>query len=281
MKKLILVSILALVAAAAFLSGEGDFPRLTGPYLGQKPPGMTPEIFAPGIVSTADDEYALEVSRDGNEILFVRDDKIMLVRRGQDGTWKPPVMAPFSGKHVDGEPCYSPDGKRIFFTSRRPAPNSRRARNTWVSTKKDGVWSPAIPFDALPWDRTVHAMSMAANGNVYEDGIIRFLFTDGKYRPVERLSPPQKGMYPFIAPDESYVVFSDRPPGKVDADLFASFRRPDGSWAPPAPLGGAVNTQDWEGNSFVTSDGRFLFFSRKQDIYWVSAKILEELRPGE
>ena len=24
-----------------------DFPVLKGPYLGQKPPGMTPEIFAP------------------------------------------------------------------------------------------------------------------------------------------------------------------------------------------------------------------------------------------
>lgn len=28
-----------------------DFPVLKGPYLGQKPPGMTPEIFAPGIIS--------------------------------------------------------------------------------------------------------------------------------------------------------------------------------------------------------------------------------------
>ena len=30
-----------------------DFPVLKGPYLGQKPPGMNPEIFAPGIISTA------------------------------------------------------------------------------------------------------------------------------------------------------------------------------------------------------------------------------------
>ncbi|MCD4730065.1 MAG: hypothetical protein K8R74_05670, partial [Bacteroidales bacterium] len=30
---------------------EADFLVLTGPYLGQKPPGMKPEIFAPGVIS--------------------------------------------------------------------------------------------------------------------------------------------------------------------------------------------------------------------------------------
>lgn len=33
-------------------AGQEDFPVLKGPYLGQKPPGMTPDIFAPGFVST-------------------------------------------------------------------------------------------------------------------------------------------------------------------------------------------------------------------------------------
>jgi ankyrin repeat protein len=256
-------------------------PPLRGPYLGQKPPGRTPEIFAPGIVSTRADEYALEVSKNGNEILFIRDDTIMLARRNADGAWKPPVVAPFSGKHVDGEPCYSPDGRRIFFASRRPRPNSKLGRNIWVSARKEGIWGPAVPFEVLPWDKTVHAMSIAANGNVYEDGIIRFRFSDGKYRPAERLSPPLKGMYPYVAPDESYIVLSYRPPGKTDADLFASFRRPDGSWTPPALLGGAVNSREWEGNSFVTADGRFLFFSRRMEIYWVSAGVLDGLRPRE
>jgi len=32
---------------------DNDFTTLKGPYLGQRPPGMTPEIFAPGIISTA------------------------------------------------------------------------------------------------------------------------------------------------------------------------------------------------------------------------------------
>jgi hypothetical protein len=28
-------------------------------------------------------------------------------------------------------------------------------------------------------------------------------------------------------------------------------------------------------------DGKFLFFSRKGDIYWVDAKIINEMRPKE
>jgi hypothetical protein len=275
-----------LIAAAVLLPWAGtsrpsEFPKLTGPYLGQKPPGRSPELFAPGIVSTRADEYGLEVSADGNEILFVRDGAILLAVCGPDGTWMPPAVAPFSGEYIDGEPCFSPDGKRIIFASRRPLPNAKRSRNIWFSEKNGGVWGTARPFDALPWEKAIHALSIAASGNVYEDGIILFPFLDGTYGPAQRLSPGVKGLFPFIAPDESFILVSDRPPGKVDADLYVSFRRPDGEWTRPAALGGTINSRDSEGNSFVASDARFLFFSRKQDIYWVSAEIIEELRTKE
>jgi hypothetical protein len=32
--------------------GTREFPRLQGPYMGQKPPEMTPQLFAPGIITT-------------------------------------------------------------------------------------------------------------------------------------------------------------------------------------------------------------------------------------
>ncbi len=37
------------------------FPNLTGPYLGKKPPGKTPEVFASGIISTGKNESYLIV----------------------------------------------------------------------------------------------------------------------------------------------------------------------------------------------------------------------------
>ena len=51
MKKIIItICFFVLVVTNAF-SQQNDFLKLTGPYLGQNPPGMTPEIFAPGIIS--------------------------------------------------------------------------------------------------------------------------------------------------------------------------------------------------------------------------------------
>ena len=47
------------------------FPVLKGPYLGQKPPGMTPEIFAPGIISTGYDERIAAFTPDGKEFYYV------------------------------------------------------------------------------------------------------------------------------------------------------------------------------------------------------------------
>ena len=46
-----------LILLTIFIIGGGliskeEFPVLEGPYLGQKPPGMIPKIFAPGIIST-------------------------------------------------------------------------------------------------------------------------------------------------------------------------------------------------------------------------------------
>jgi hypothetical protein len=53
--------------------------ELKGPYLGQKPPEMTPTIFAPGIVSKPESRAC--VSSDGNYLFFTSD------RNGSMDTW--------------------------------------------------------------------------------------------------------------------------------------------------------------------------------------------------
>jgi uncharacterized protein (TIGR02145 family) len=50
---------------------EVDFHNLTGAYFGQTPPGATPQVFAPGIISTDANEYsAPSFSPDGNEVFW-------------------------------------------------------------------------------------------------------------------------------------------------------------------------------------------------------------------
>ncbi len=49
---------------------SNDFPILMGPYLGQTPPGATPELFAPGIISYGFHELRITFSPDGNRVFF-------------------------------------------------------------------------------------------------------------------------------------------------------------------------------------------------------------------
>jgi Tol biopolymer transport system component len=46
-------------------------------------------------------------------------------------------------------------------------------------------------------------------------------------------------------------------------------------------MGNNVNTNQNEANATFSPDGKYLFFTRGDDIYWVSTQILEELRPKE
>ncbi len=51
---------------------QSDYPKLKEPYLGQKPPGMTPEVFAPGIIATdGEAQNCLTISPDGQEIYWI------------------------------------------------------------------------------------------------------------------------------------------------------------------------------------------------------------------
>jgi hypothetical protein len=55
------------------LAHQDYFPVLKGPYLGQKPPGMTAEIFAPGIISTENfGEAGGAFAKNGSIFLFNR-----------------------------------------------------------------------------------------------------------------------------------------------------------------------------------------------------------------
>ena len=85
---------------------------------------MTPEIFAPGIINTADKNHSsVAISKDGKEMYWslfsyisgVRQERIWFIKM-EHGIWSEPSVAPFSGEYRDGQPSFSPDGKYLFFT---------------------------------------------------------------------------------------------------------------------------------------------------------------------
>jgi hypothetical protein len=56
----------------------------------------------------------------------------------------------------------------------------------------------------------------------------------------------------------------------------------DRAWTSAIPMGSPINSEAHEVCPLVTRDGKYMFFismrSGKPQIYWVDAKIIEELR---
>ena len=267
-----------------------SFPVLKGPYLGQKPPGMTPEVFAPGIVSTDVSEFGCTFAPDGKLFYFARDRggykyTIYFMKEEKNG-WTTPEVASFSGEYIDHEPFCSYDGKRLYWGSMRPLNDGNVAYSTWFIEKEDATWREPQPLD-------FYAMYVTSslNGTLYytargEGGacIARSRCVDGVYIDQEILGPPVFSEYwdahPFIAPDESYLIFdSENRPKTGECRLWISFRKEDGNWTVPINMGSRIHQK--AGYAMLSPDGKFLFFSAGGDIYWVDAKVIEEFKPDE
>jgi Tol biopolymer transport system component len=116
------------------------------------------------------------------------------------------------------------------------------------------------------------------SGGPGREGVAVARLADGAYRALEKLGAPINvgtgNMYPFISPDERYLVFTRRRGGPGDTTLVVSFRNPDGSWGEPRQIDLGMPA----GVPSVSPDGRYLFFTAgergKSDIYWVSAAVL-------
>jgi len=149
MNKFITLAVVLALSAASGVAGE-KFPELSGPYLGQQPPAMEPQVFAPGIVSTALNTRDMAISPDGKEIYFCVNlanytFSTILVTRLQNGSWSEPEVM----RHMEDpdtrniEPCISPDGKRFFFMSNRPDISKGETKgdeDIWVMERNGDSW---------------------------------------------------------------------------------------------------------------------------------------------
>lgn len=271
-------------------SAPQAFPVLTGPYMGQVPPGDTLAPFAPGIIVI--DHSSITTSPDGSEMAWGTGTSIMM-SRVKDGRWTKPEYAPFSGKSdiafYDDVPFFSPDGRRLFFTSRRPlASSTDRKENIWFVERTGGGWSDPRPVGdevngmALHWQ-----VSVSNSGALYFAGrrddelgsgdIYRARIVNGRYARPENLGQAINSKdgetQPFIAPDESYLLFSrvvERRPVP-----FISYRSKDGPWLPPVSLEPYIGKI---GCLIVSPDGKYVF---TQNGWWASAGFVERLRPKE
>jgi len=287
MKKLhfILTLVFALLLSACNTKNQKvndpDFPRLENPFFGQKPPGSIPEIFTPRIISTEHSELAAAFSPDLKEFYFRRADEelenhALVAIQYKDNLWTESFVVPRG---------ISPDGKIMHIGNEY----RERTSSGWSEVKSLGA-----PFDSIP----IMRLTASSKGTYYFDtspfydkspavGSIRYSrLIDGireKPRTLEIDIAPIKKTHPFIAPDESYLIFdSKRENGNLD--MYISFRQKDGSWGAAINLGDKINTELPDAYGSVTSDGKYFFFTRfpgngKKNHMWVYAGFIEALRP--
>jgi Tol biopolymer transport system component len=57
-----------------------------------------------------------------------------------------------------------------------------------------------------------------------------------------------------------------------------AFRNEDGSWGDAHNLGAEVNGPGIEFCASLSPDGKYIFFTKNRDIFWVSSRIIESFK---
>jgi hypothetical protein len=306
------IAVATLMAPLAWCFGStgaasyGYNPNLHIDYFGQNPPGETPAVFAPTFISKPGAFVQNGCfSADGLEFVYVETDSTwskstVMYTRFADGQWAMPAALNL-GRISAYTPCFSPDGNTLYFSSQ--IEDGRHLGHLFAAHRAGGHWGPAesltspVNSDRMEWevcvtpDRTLYFSSGRAGGYGGLD-IYRARWVDGKYPEAERLPSPINGVAddecPFMAPNESYLVFNSWKynPRFKGNNLYVSFKRADGSWTEPASLDQGINTDELDIYPYVTPDGKYLIFTRREHsevahfsrLYWVNASALEAAR---
>lgn len=257
----------------------------------KNPPDTIPKIFGKGIITIEDRaEFGLAISPSYDEIFFTAgnpDGGLMFIKKKKDGTWSSPKVANLRGDNEsEMEAFYTPDGEQLYFTSG----DSTDTNRIWRSVKEKSGWSKAELLNS-PVNKTfVFWATFSKTNTMYYTNlavakIYRSELVDGKYSKTSDVGIEGFQFHPTIAADESYILFnSRRPDGFVQHDIYIVFKTNKGSWTAPINLGEQINTDVSETCPSISPDGKFIFFSRyndlngKPDIYWVSSSIINNLR---
>jgi len=294
------------------------FPKLTGPYLGQKIPGKIPEPFADSVFGSRYERFhtMISFSPDGKEAYWQAREKKSLANdpkkegifmsKIEKGLWTPPVPASFSMVNKnDDAPTFSPDGKRLYFLTTRSDEHGEinGDENIWYADKVNDTWTDPKPLPAtINSMKLIHwGISVDSEYNLYfgvrptmdlRDGyhgdIYCSKYTNGKYSQPEKLPAtvniPGYKFSPYISADGDFLLFTHIGSKEDHYKIMISFRENDGNWSKAKEINKVISMSNIDIiNPYVSSDGKYFFFSRiingrHPKPCWADASFIEELK---
>ena len=290
------ISTLILTIIPIIVYAQND--QLNSAYLNQETPGDIPVIFAPDLISKMGVfEYPCSFSTDMKEMYFgvnmfneeKKEKYILQVKRQNDGTWSSPQKLSFTG-FFEMEPILSADNSKLFFSVLSDTKKYKPHDIWYVNRENDGWGKPEKLGDNINTKKYEYYASMTLDDKMYftreGKGLFSAELTNNEFTNVQLLEPSINNLnfctHPFVAPDESYLIFDSRERGGFGkADLYISFQEND-HWGSPINLGNKINTSAIDFMPIVSPDGEYLFFCRKEnnerDIYWVKFDVEDYMK---
>lgn len=275
---------------------------LSGRYLGQEPPGIIPKLFAPNFISTEESEFGAVFNLAGDEFYFAVDvngKSEIRYSRMIDNQWTQPEIILSHEIYGYNDPFLSNDENRLYFISKRALDGVGELKDydIWYAQKTEEGWSEPINvgtninskgneyYISFTNEGTMYFSSNVnsdeenkSNYDIYYSKFIEGEFQEAMPLP-KTINTEDYEADVFIAPDESYIIFcSTREDSFGRGDLYISFKNTEDNWTEAVNMGDKINTQYYEYCPFVSKDGKYLFYTSNQDIYWVSTEIINQLK---
>jgi Tol biopolymer transport system component len=169
----------------------------------------------------------------------------------RDGTWTRPEPAPFSQQYSDDYPYVSPDGRWLYFVSRRPVNDSDKEPDADIwrySLMEEGrlehlsINSEAAEYSPVVTSSGVLYFASARDGGLGQGDIYRASPTEDGFAAAEILGPAINSRFGewnlWVSADESEMIFeaSSRSTNVSEpGDLYYSWQTSAG-WVPAVPV---------------------------------------------
>jgi hypothetical protein len=163
----------------------------------------------------------------------------------------------------------------------------------WHMTRNGSSWTtPQKLLAPFSTDSVKMYPTLSLNGNLYFtqfDLNYKGYFymarnNNGVFETPVKLSTIVNAFYnqghAFIARDENYIVFDAIPTQQSNGSkIFVSFKKADSTWGNPIMLSNTINSANSQILPYISPDGKYLFFAKQGNIWWVDSKVVSKHKP--